>query len=151
MLMKIECRQQKASKKKRLSLSYYLTPRPSGAGQITLMMIGGIILTYLIAISLTDKSNSQASAAQINEYKFSSELANKRQLIVALQSIRMHNVTRYQRKTKQSLEHSSLRLFKTNDTSDDFSRISGAPILNKSKVNSSPIFAASVTPVQQGW
>ncbi len=149
--MKIECRQQKASKKKRASLSYYLMVRLLVAGQITLMMIGVIILTYLIAISLTDKSNLQVSAAQINEYKFSSEFANKRQLIVALQSIRMHNVTRYQRKTKQSLEHSSLSLFKTNDTSDDFSRISGVPILNKSKVSSSSLTDTSVIPVQQGW
>lgn len=149
--MKIECRQQKTSKIKRFSSSYYLTPRLLAAGQMTLVMIGLIILTYLIAISLTDKSNSQASAAQINEYKFSSELANKRQLIVALQSIRMHNVTRYQRKTKQNLEQPPLSLSKTNDTADDLSRISSVPILNRNNINSSASFAASVTPVQQGW
>lgn len=149
--MKIECRQQKASKKKRVSSSYYLTPRLLAAGQMTLVTIGGIILTYLVAISLTDKSNSQANAAQINEYKFSSELANKRQLIVALQSIRMHNVTRYQRNTMQNLEQPLLSLSKTSDTSDDLSRISNTPILNRNNVNSSTSFAASVTPVQQGW
>ena len=149
--MKIECRQQKASKKKRVSSSYYLTPRLLAASQMTLVTIGGIILTYLIAISLTEKSNSQASAAKINQYKFSSELANKRQLIVALQSIRMHNVTRYQRKTEQKLEQPPLSLSKTNDTADDLSRISSALILNRNNVNSSASFAASVTPVQQGW
>ncbi|AEP29630.1 hypothetical protein [Brumicola nitratireducens] len=149
--MKIECRQQKASKKKRVSSSYYLTPRLLAASQMTLVTIGGIILTYLIAISLTEKSNSQASAAKINQYKFSSELANKRQLIVALQSIRMHNVTRYQRKTEQKLEQPPLSLSKTNDTADDLSRISSALILNRNNVNNSASFAASVTPVQQGW
>jgi|GEM_PF-3421153 len=149
--MKMECRQQKASKKKPVSSNYYLTPMLLAAGQMALVTIGGIVLTYFITISLTDKSNSQASAAQINEYQFSSELANKRQLIVALQSIRMHNVTRYQRKTKQNLEQRPLRLSKTNDTADDLSRISSAPILNRNNVNSSASFAASVTPVQQGW
>jgi hypothetical protein len=149
--MKIECRQQKRSKKKPVSSNYYLTPRLLVAGQMTLVTIGLIILTYLIAISLTDKNNSQASAAQINEYKFSSELANKRQLIVALQSIRMHNVTRYQRKTKKNLEQPPLSLSKANDTADDLSRISSVPILNRNNANSSAYFAASVKPVQQGW
>lgn len=149
--MKIECRQQKASKKKRVSLSYYLTPRLLAVGQNALATIGLIILTYLIAISLTDKSNSQESAAKINEYKFSSERANKRQLIVTLQSIRMHNVTRSQRKTKQNLEQPPLSLSKTSDTAHDLSRISSAPILNRNNVNSSASFATSLTPVQQGW
>lgn len=149
--MKIEFRQPNVSKKKRVSSSYYLLPRLLVAGQIGLMTIGAIVLTYLIATSLTDKSNSQASEAQINEYEFSSKLANKRQLIVALQSIRMHNVTRYQRKTSQNLEKSSLSLFNTDHTSDDLSRISSASTLDKNKVNSSPPFVASGTPIQQGW
>lgn len=154
--MKIEFRQQKASKKKRVSPNYYLAPRLLAGSQIRLMMIGVIvstylILTYLIATSLTDKGNSQVSVALINQSKFSSELANKRQLIVALQSIRMHNVTRYQRKSSQNPEQSSLSLSKTDNTSNELRPIFSAPVLNKNNVNSSPPFVASVTPIQQGW
>lgn len=154
--MKIKFRKQKTSKKKRVSPNYYLASRLLAGSQIRLMMIGVIvsiylILTYLISTSLTDKGNSQASVARINQSKFSSELANKRQLIVVLQSIRMHNVTRYQRHSNQNPEKSLLSLSKTDNTSNELRPIFNAPVLNENNVNRSPSSVAFVTPVQQGW
>lgn len=130
---------------------YYLAPRLLDAGVILLMTIGVIVLTYLNSTSSTDNSTLRISAAQTNGYQSISELANKRQLIVALQSIRMHNVTRYQRKTSQNLQQSPFSLFKTDDTLGDFNRISSVPILNKNNVKSSPPSVAPVMPVQHGW
>nr|WP_297347537.1 hypothetical protein [uncultured Glaciecola sp.] len=66
---------------------------------LSVIFMGGIFVIFRFSIEFDNsKNNIVVASTQLADYQqFITKPANKRQLIATLQSIRMHNVTRYQR------------------------------------------------------
>ena len=151
MYMKIEFRQQTPFNNLRASSRNFLTPALLTIAQFALVTMGFIFIAYLLITSSTQETNAQASLAQKHKMDFTTKFTNKRRLIVALQSLRMHNVTRYQRKPNKSLEQSLLLSTKDEDISADLTRLSRVHLIRSENSNASSPYAASLKPVEHGW
>ncbi len=145
--MTITCSKQKQLKKKRVPLKRLQALRILTWTCVALATAGAAVMVYLLLPS-ADIVKLQASAMQMHKYQVSSELPNKRQLIVALQSIRMHNVTRYQRTDSKNFEESSISIARIDDTSVNLTLPPRVFHINNQNLN---IPASRAAPVQQGW
>ena len=125
--------------------------RPVTIVQFVAVTLGLIFIVTLILKSSPQSAKIQASQGQENKHESSAELTNKRRLIVALQSLRMHNVTRYQRKSSSKLEQPLSRSAAEEEASDDLSRVTSSIMPNGEDLRAPPPFVVSVQPVQHGW
>jgi hypothetical protein len=144
----------KSNKQKRLNkqvlYSKLLSPRLLIVHLVALATVGAAVMVYFLVPS-ADIIKLQANEKQMHKYQVSSELPNKRQLIATLQSIRMHNVTRYQRTDSKNLEQSSIRIAKIDASSDNLALPPRVSHSNNEHLNTSASRAAPVRAVQQGW
>jgi len=148
--MKIKSSKQNQLKKKQVQFSKVFVNRRLKLAYVALATVGAIVTTDFLVPS-ADRINLSANAKQIHMHQVSSEILNKRQLIVALQSIRMHNVTRYQRTDSKNLEQSSINIPKIVGTSDNSALSPRVSHVNNANLNTAATLAAPVLPVQQGW
>jgi hypothetical protein len=130
-----------------------LSKTKSKIGLVFGLMAFVIALIVILTLTFTVFYNTQDTALVYKfEYadyqKHRLEPANKRHLIVTLQSIRMHNVTRYQRSSGQNQQ-----LIQNMDQQLQSPHVL---LLNTVQVHSirvepSEAFTSQVEPIQEGW